>query len=73
MTLVEQKFSLHYQKGMDLYRIDTAPHHKKISTYPNHFHFKSESNIIPDTILSLSNAPAENFRAFPNWIIELNK
>jgi hypothetical protein len=68
---LKNKFSFHYQNENELYRIDTAPHHKTLSTYPNHIHFKTEKNVIADYILGLINTPEDQFRLFINWILEL--
>jgi len=45
---VEDKFSFHWQRGEKIYRIDMAPHHREISTFPRHIHFGSEDNITED-------------------------
>jgi len=68
---LEKKFSFHFQKGSLLYRIDTAPHHKYLKSYPTHIHFKTELNVIENDVLSLDNTPENNFRAFINWIKNL--
>jgi hypothetical protein len=33
---VEGKFSFHWQRDDTIYRIDTAPHHKGIKTFPTY-------------------------------------
>lgn len=67
---VENKFSFHWQRGRAIYRIDTAPHHKELSTYPKHIHFGSEGNIIEDKVTGESNIPEERFRNFMLWVKE---
>ena len=65
------KFSFHWQQDNRIYRIDTAPHHKGIRTYPRHIHFCSEDNVIDDYVLGENVSPEENFRKFMEWVSEL--
>lgn len=43
------KYSFHWQNsdGQLRKRWDNAPHHREISTYPNHVHDKTEENVLP--------------------------
>jgi len=66
-----EKFSFHWQRDDRIYRIDTAPHHKGIRTYPRHIHFSSEDNVIDDYVLGEYVSPEENFRRFMGWVNEL--
>ena len=34
---VDSKYSFHWQRKDEMIRIDTAPHHNQLSTYPRHF------------------------------------
>jgi len=68
---VEDKFSFHWQRGEKIFRIDTAPHYKGISTFPRHIHFGSEDNVIADYVLEENVPPEENFRRFMSWVREL--
>lgn len=68
---VKEKFSFHWQRGDTIYRIDTAPHHKGISTFPRHIHFGSEDNVVEDFVLRDNGTPEENFRRFMEWVSEL--
>jgi len=66
---VENKFSFHWQRGEKIYRIDTAPHHRHIKTFPRHIHFGSEDNVIEDFITK-GTRPEDDFRAFMSWVRE---
>jgi hypothetical protein len=68
---IEDKFSFHWQRGDMIYRIDTAPHHKGIRTFPRHIHFGSEDNIIEDSVLGENGSPEEKFKRFMEWVSEL--
>ena len=68
---IENKFSFHWQRGNMIYRIDTAPHHKDIKSFPSHIHFGSEDNIIEDSVLRANGSPEENFKRFMEWASEL--
>jgi len=70
---VENKFSFHWQRGEKIYRIDTAPHHRNIRTFPRHIHFGSENNVIEDSVTEGSKPPEENFRKFLLWVREISK
>jgi len=65
---MEDKFSFHWQRGNKIYRIDTAPHHKSIRTFPRHIHFGSEDNVIEDYVLEENVSPEENFKRFMDWV-----
>ncbi len=54
---IEDKFSFHWQRGEKIYRIDTAPHHRNIKTYPRHIHLGSEDNIVEDNVTEESKSP----------------
>ena len=68
---VEAKFSFHWQRSNKIYRIDTAPHHKSIKTFPRHIHFGSEENVIEDHVLEENVSPEENFKKFMQWVSKL--
>jgi len=65
---VADKFSFHWQRRDKIYRIDTAPHHKGISTFPRHIHFGSEDIVLEDDVLEANVSPEENFRKFMVWV-----
>jgi len=47
-------------------RIDTAPLHKELSTFPNHFHHGDE--LKDDTLTSIDNSPEENLKKVLEFI-----
>ncbi|WP_052400192.1 toxin-antitoxin system TumE family protein [Geoglobus acetivorans] len=65
---VEDKFSFHWQRSEKIYRIDTAPHHRNIKTYPRHIHLGSENNIVEDNVTEGGKSPEDNFRRFMLWV-----
>jgi hypothetical protein len=65
---VADKFSFHWQRRDKIYRIDTAPHHRGITTFPRHIHFGSEDNVLEDDVLEANVSPEENFRKFMAWV-----
>ena len=67
---VEHKFSFHWQRGERVYRIDTAPHHREVRTYPRHIHLGSEDNVVEDFVTERATSPEENFRKFMAWVRE---
>ncbi len=42
---VDSKYSFHWQLEDEIIRIDTAPHHRQVSTYPRHMHIGKEENV----------------------------
>ena len=65
---LENKYSFCWQREFEMYRINTAPHHKYISTFPRHIHDGSEDNVIEDRITSFENTPEENMRNVLIWV-----
>jgi len=67
-----KKYSFHWQKHTESVRINTAPHHRHIASYPRHIHTgqRIETDKITDTNLS----PEENLRKVLSYIkIHLGK
>ena len=67
---VENKYSFHWQRGAQIYRINTAPHHKDIPTFPRHIHNGTEDNVIEDGITDITNTPEQNLRNVLKWVRE---
>jgi len=67
---VDHDYSFHWQRKRELYRINTAPDHPEIETFPRHIHAGEEENITSDTITSLNNPPEENLRQVLKWVKE---
>ena len=59
---IDTKYSFHWQRDSEIFRVDTAPHHKNIATYPRHMHEGAEDNVIEDMITSLDNSLEENVK-----------
>jgi len=66
-----REYSLHWQKGSKIVRVDTAPHHLNLKSFPRHVHFKVEDNVIEDNITDLKYSPTENVRKFLNFILKI--
>ena len=67
---VDHDYSFHWQRKRELYRINTAPNHPEIETFPRHIHAGEEENITSDTITSPNNPPEENLRQVLKWVKE---
>lgn len=59
-------FYLNYKN--EIYRIDTAPHHDHLETFPNHCHFKQETNIIPDKWTNIDFDLGDNIAGMIKWL-----
>ncbi|NJD52481.1 MAG: hypothetical protein FIB07_06380 [Candidatus Methanoperedens sp.] len=57
---VDSKYSFHWQREDEMIRIDTAPHHRKLSTFPRHMHIGKEENVVEDSITEIDNTIEEN-------------
>lgn len=55
---VDSKYSFHWQLKDEIIRIDTAPHHHKVSTYPRHM--GTEENVVDDSVTRAGNTMEEN-------------
>ncbi|MFQ6073523.1 MAG: DUF6516 family protein, partial [Methanosarcinales archaeon] len=55
---MNSKYSFHWQSASDRFRVDTAPHHKNVSTYPRHIHIGDI--IIADTLTNVLNYVRSN-------------
>lgn len=65
---VDSKYSFHWQLDDEIVRIDTAPHHRQISTYPRHIHIGNEKNVIEDEVTELGNTIEENVHAVLKFV-----
>ena len=67
-----KKYSFHWQKQTESIRINTAPHHRHIVSYPRHMH--SGQRIEADKITDTDLPPEENLRKVLSYIrIHLGK
>jgi len=67
---VNYDYSFHWQREKELYRINTAPDHPEIETFPRHLHAGNEERTVSDTITSLNHTPEENLRKVLSWVRE---
>lgn len=67
---LDNKYSFHWQRGTDVYRINTAPYHKNIPSFPRHMHEKTENNVVEDLITDFKNTPEQNLKNVLNWVRE---
>jgi hypothetical protein len=65
---VNSKYSFHWQLEDEMIRIDTAPHHRQLSTYPQHIHFGKEENVIEDSITKIDNTIEENVKSVLRFV-----
>ncbi len=59
---VDTKYSFHWQFKNEIIRIDTAPHHRHLSTYPRHMHMRKEADVVEDTITDINGTVEENVK-----------
>ena len=64
---VNHDYSFHWRRAREVHRINTAPDHPEIKTFPRHIHAGREEDVKPDTITSLDNSPEENLRQVLKW------
>jgi len=64
------KYSFHWQRGSEIIRINTAPHHQHRvrTTFPRHIHYQTETNVVDDHLTQLTNTPSENLRNVLKWV-----
>ncbi|MCX9010072.1 MAG: DUF6516 family protein [Candidatus Methanoperedens sp.] len=65
---VDSKYSFHWQLKESIIRIDTAPHHRQLSTYPRHMHAGDEDNVVEDTITEINNTVEENVKCVLRFV-----
>jgi hypothetical protein len=51
-----------------MYRIDTAPHHTNLATFPSHCHYEMENNIIEDKWTNPDKSVGENIEGLIMWL-----
>lgn len=72
IRISEEKYSFHYDRRMvdgRIFRLDNAPHHKEVSTYPHHFHNATEEVVEEN---KFGHDHEERFVRFMNFIKALN-
>ncbi|MCZ7402900.1 MAG: DUF6516 family protein [Candidatus Methanoperedens sp.] len=65
---VDSKYSFHWQRKDEMIRIDTAPHHKQLSSYPRHIHMGTENKIVEDTITNIDNNIEDNVKCVLGFV-----
>ena len=56
------EYSIEWQRGARQFRIDTAPLHRGLESFPNHFH-DSDGGVHADRLARPGAAPWDNLRA----------
>lgn len=67
--LNNEEYSLQWLWGDAELRIDTAPLHKGLRTFPNHLH-DAEANLRPDTVTVPGRDPWENVRQLIDRLLQ---
>ena len=62
----EKEYVFTWEKNGRNLKIDTAPLHKDLPTFPNHFHCGDE--LRADAVTSLKNSPRENLKKVIEYI-----
>ncbi|MCX9076241.1 MAG: DUF6516 family protein [Candidatus Methanoperedens sp.] len=65
---VDSKYSFHWQRKDGIIRIDTAPHHRQLSTYPRHMHIGKEDDVIEDTVTEIDSTIEENLKCVLEFV-----
>lgn len=63
------EYSIQWSWGDAELRIDTAPLHKELSTFPNHFH-DAEAILHPDTLTVPGKMPWDNVRQLIDRLLQ---
>jgi hypothetical protein len=65
---VDSKYLFHWQLEDEIIRIDTAPHHRRVSTYPQHMHIWKEENVVEDSVTEIGNTVEENAKCVLEFV-----
>lgn len=65
---VKSKYSFHWQREDEMIRIDTAPHHRHLSTYPRHMHIGKEDDVVEDSVTKIDNTTEENVKGILGFV-----
>ncbi len=65
---VDSKYSFHWGREDGIIRIDTAPHHRQLSTYPRHMHLGKEENVVEDSVTRVNNTIEENVKGVLGFV-----
>ncbi len=64
-----EEYSFQWKSGKETFRIDTAPLHPELSTFPNHLHHSS-GELQPDLLTTPGNPPWQNVKQILDTILE---
>ena len=64
----DTSYSFYLNYSSKTFRIDTAPHHEEIGTFPNHCHYEIDDNIIVDEWTSPDNSIEDNVMGLITWL-----
>ena len=65
---VASKYSFHWQREDEIIRIDTAPHHRQLSTFPGHMHIGKEDYVVEDSVTKIDNTIEENVKCVLEFV-----
>ena len=65
---VDSKYSFHWQREDEIIRIDTAPHHRNLSTFPRHMHIGKEDYVVEDSVTKIDNTIEENVKCVLEFV-----
>ncbi len=65
---VDSKYSFHWQLEDEIIRIDTAPHHNQVATYPRHMYIGKEENVVDDPVTQTGNTIEENVMSMLEFV-----
>jgi hypothetical protein len=68
---INTDYSFHWQREKETIRINTAPDHPEIETFPRHLHKGKE--VKADNITEIGLLPEENLRRFMNFVRKILK
>lgn len=67
--LNSDEYSIQWAWGDAELRIDTAPLHRELSTFPNHLH-DADGNLRPDTLTTPGREPWDNVRQLMDGLLQ---
>jgi hypothetical protein len=64
----DDEYSIEWQRGAQRFRIDTAPLHRGLASFPNHFH-DADGSVHADLLTRPGAAPWDNLRAVLEMVL----
>ena len=62
------EYSIEWQRGAQQFRIDTAPLHRELGSFPNHFH-DADGSVYADRLTRPGAAPWDNLQAVLEMVL----